>query len=43
MVLLGLIKDKIKDLDLTAFCLFFKSNEIKEIITFKYMPTIQRF
>ena len=37
MVLLGLIKDKIKDLDLTEFCLFFKSNEIKEMITFKYI------
>ena len=37
MVLLGLIKDKIIDLDLTEFCLFFKSNEIKEMITFKYI------
>ena len=37
IVLLGLIKDKIINLDLTEFCLFFKSNEIKEMITFKYI------
>ena len=37
MVLLGLMKDKLIKLDLNEFCLFFKSQEIKELITFKYI------
>jgi hypothetical protein len=37
MVLLGLMKDKLIKLDLNEFCLFFKSKEIKEMISFKYI------
>ena len=33
----GLMKDKLIKLDLNEFCLFFKSQEIKELITFKYI------
>ena len=37
MILLGLMKEKLIKLDLNEFCLFFKSKEIKETITFKYI------
>ena len=37
IILLGLMKDKIITLDLDDFCLFFKSKEIKDMISFKYI------
>ena len=37
MILLGLMKDKLITLNLDEFCLFFKSKEIKEMISFKYI------
>ena len=37
MCLLGLMKNKLLELDLPKFCQYFKSEEIQEIITFKYI------
>ena len=37
MILLGLMKDKLITLNLDEFCLFFKSKEIKDMISFKYI------
>ena len=37
MCLLGLMKDKLLELDLPKFCQYFKSEEIQEMITFKYI------
>ena len=37
IILLGLMKEKLIKLDLNDFCLFFKSKESKETISFKYI------
>ena len=37
IILLGMMKDKLINLDLTEFCLFFKSDEVKKNIDFKYI------